>query len=429
MHATPHLRRNFWMHCLEGGFYMAGLAFLSPETVMPGFVKELGGPANLIAMMPVLLPAMFNTPGLFVAPLVERLQHHKPFVMVFGLLQRLPYLIAALVMMFAPEATGAILPIVVLTPVLSGLIGGIGVNAWMEMVTRMIPEGLRASGWAIRYLMQGLVGLSAGPVIHWMLTHHPGAAGYARLHFICFGFLILSFLAQMFMVESPSHQPSITPRQPYPDYLRSLPGLLRIRPMLIRLIFARFTGMGFLMLVSFLSIHALEVTHRPQADVGHLVLANMIGSLFGNVFAGWWGNRRGGKALMLFSRSICLLLCLLLPWIESFPGFLGIFFLWGFGLFVDRVGDLTLSAELCPVERRPTYQAMLSFCQMLSFISAVVLSGWLYSTTQNFHALIALCAVFATLSIFILRTIPEVRLRKGQEHHQPPVMGENTPMV
>ncbi len=413
------------MHCLEGGAYMAGLAFISPETVLPSFVNSLGGSDNLIALMPVLLPASFSVLGLFVAPLVERLQHLKPFVVLFGAVQRLPYLIAALLMFWLPQTRAALLPIVVLTPIVSGLIGGVGVNAWMEMVTRMIPEHLRASGWAIRYVIQGVIGLSAGPVIHWMLSRHSDAAGYAWLHLICFAFLALSFCAQLMMRETPDPHPLRLPRPSYKAYLRQLPVMLAEQPRLIRLIFARFTGLGWLMLVSFLTIHVLNATGRPQADVGHLVLASMFGSLAGNIFAGWFGNRNGGRALMLLSRCLCLLLCAALPFIHSFPGFLAMLFILGFGLFVDRVGDLTFSAELCPQKRRPTYQAILSFCQALALIIAASLSGLTFYLTQYFLGVVALIAIFAATSLLILRGIPEVRSRG----HASPVMGENNPMV
>lgn len=416
------------MHCLEGGFYMAGLAFISPETVLPSFVKTLGGSDNLIALMPVLLPASFSTLGLFVAPLVERLHHLKPFVVLFGAVQRLPYFIAALLMLWLPQSRAALLFIVVLTPIVSGLIGGVGVNAWMEMVTRMIPEHLRASGWAIRYLIQGVIGLAAGPVIHWVLSRHSDAAGYAALHLICFAFLALSFAAQFFMREGSADRPPRPRRPSYQAYLRELPVMLAGQPRLIRLIFARFTGLGWLMLVSFLSIHALKATGRAQADVGHLVLASMIGSLAGNVYAGWFGNRNGGRALMLISRGLCLLLCAALPFIHSFPGFLAALFTLGFGLFVDRVGDLTFSAELCPQERRPTYQAILSFCQAISLIAGASLGGLAFLLTQSFLGVVALIAVFATASLLILRTIPEVR-GQGPQGHASPVLGENTPMV
>jgi hypothetical protein len=78
----------------------------------------------------------------------------------------------------------------------SGLIGGVGVVAWMEMVTRMVPERIRAAGWAARYIMQAVHRHGAGAVIHQVLTHAPGQRGYAVLHLIAFGFLFLSWLSQ-----------------------------------------------------------------------------------------------------------------------------------------------------------------------------------------------------------------------------------------
>ena len=429
MSAHPHIRRNFWMHCLEGGFYMAGLAFLATETAMPSFVKSLGGADGLVALMPVLLPAAFSTPGLFAAPIVERLSRFKPWVVIFGGLQRLPYLITALLLFFAPNLDGWLLPIVVLTPIVSGLVGGIGVNAWMEMVTRMIPPHQRASGWAIRYMIQGVIGLSAGPIIHYILSVRPGAQGFAWLHLVCFAFLVLSFSSQWFMIETPQQSPLLFPRPSYKNYLRELPALLRAQPQLIRLVFARFTGMGYLMVVSFLTIHALKVTHSKPEDVGYFVLANMLGSLIGNVIAGWCGNRKGGRIVMIFARCLCLILCISLPFVSSFAGFLTAFFFWGFGLFSDRVGDLTLSAELCPTNRRPTYQAILAFCQMIALITATVISGAVFYFTQSFTAVSLLCACFAAVSLTILRFIPEVRGRESDGSHVSPAMGENPPMA
>lgn len=406
---------------------MAGLAFISVELVLPSFVENLGGSSGLVALMPVLLPAAFSTLGLFVAPLVERLERLKPFVVLFGAFQRLPYLVAALVMFWKPEAGAALLPIVVFTPVVSGLVGGVGVNAWMEMVTRMIPETLRASGWAWRYIIQGVAGLGAGIVIHSVLSRFPphDARGYAWLHLLCFAFLVLSFLAQAGMKEAAGGRPRRTAAPSYGAYLRGLPVLLVSQPHLLRLVAARFTGLGYLMLVARLSIHALQASGRADADKGHLLVASMVGSLLGSAFAGLHGDRRGGRATMMLARALCLALCLALPFLQSFPAFLVAFFVLGFGLFVDRVGDLTFTAELCPTERRPTCLALLAFCQAISLIAAAALSGLVFRFTGSFPAIVILSGIFAAASIIILRTIPEVRGRT----HPSPAMGETQPLA
>ena len=409
-----YVRRNFVCHLLEGGLYMGGLAFLSPESVMPKMAETLGAQPSLIALMPALLPAAFALLGLFAAPMVERLDRHKPWVLMFGLLQRLPYLIAGLILLLTENIDARILPIVVLTPVISGMIGGIGVVAWMEMVTRMVPERLRAAGWAARYIMQAVIGMFAGGGIHWILTHLPGKEGYGWLHLITFGFLMLSWLAQLPMRETqPAAKPVVPAPQVQSSYWSQLAGLPRLvftQPHLIKFILVRFTGMGYLMLVGFLTIHALDITGRAEADEGLFVSFQNVGTILGCLLAGWLGYRSGGKVLLLTSRLICLLLCFWVAQAESFAVFTGAYFVLGFGLFIDRVGDLTLAAELCPPQRRSTLQAALGFCNVWAFMLATLFTGTLYTWTgHSFHAVTIAASVFAAISIFILRSIPEPR--------------------
>ncbi len=408
------VRRNFICHLLEGGLYMGGLAFLSPESVMPKMAETLGAEPSLIALMPALLPASFASLGLFVTPMVERLQRHKPWVLTVGLLQRLPYLITGLVLLLARDIDTRILPIVVLTPVLSGMIGGVGLVAWMEMVTRMVPERLRAAGWAARYIMQAGIGMGAGGGIHWVLTHLPGREGYGCLHLITFAFLILSWLAQVPMREPADPRASdrvarLTLRE-YGRHLRGLPALVLAQPQLLKFILVRFTGMGYLMLVGFLTIHALKLTGRAEADEGLFVSFQNVGTILGCILAAWLGYRSGGKILMVSSRLLCVLLCLFVVSADSFLSFTAAYFLLGFGLFLDRVGDLTLAAELCPPERRSTLQAVLGFCNVWAFLVATFLAGKVYVLSQNnFTAVAIMAAVFAGVSALLLRSIPEPR--------------------
>lgn len=408
-----HVRRNFLCHVLEGGLYMGGTAFLAPESVMPKMVQTLGGKPWVIAVMPVLLPAAFACAGLFIAPVVERLHRFKPWVLGFGLLQRLPYLVTGLILMFADNLDGWLLPLVVLTPVISGLIGGVTVVAWMEMVTRMVPEKVRAAGWSARYILQALIAIGAGTAIQRVLTHMPGRDGYAWLHLSAFSLLFVSWLAQLPMREHLGHHVKPRPQVPYAVYLRELPSLFFHERHLIKLVLARFFGTGFLMLVSFLTIHALHVTHRPEADEGHFVTWQAVGTVLGSLLAGYVGYTSGGKILLQSSRIVCLALCVWVAMTESFSGFSIAYFVLGFGLFLDRVGDLTLAAELCPTARRSTLQAILGFCNVFSLLLATFLSGQVYRITESFHAVAWLAGSCAVISLILLSRIPEPRFSKA----------------
>ena len=208
---------------------------------------------------------------------------------------------------------------------------------------------------------------------------------------LCFGFAFLSCAI------------------PYLAYLRSLPALFARQKHLKKLVLARFFGTGFLMLVSFLTIHALHITGRPEADEGHFVTSQAVGTVLGSLIAGYVGYHSGGKVLLLASRLICMAMCVWVMLNESFSGFTVAYFALGFGLFIDRVGDLTLAAELCPTERRSTLQAMLSFCNVFSLLLASFISGQVYRVTQSFEAVAWLAGGCAILSMLLLARIPEPR--------------------
>jgi MFS family permease len=410
------VRRNLICHTFEGGLYMGGTAFLAPESVLPKMIEALGGPIWVIALMPALLPAAFAFAGLFVSPFVERLHSFKRWVLVFGIFQRLPYLITGLILLLGTNLDGNLMIVVALTPVVSGLLGGVTMIAWMEMVTRMIAERVRATGWAARYILQAIIGMGAGTVIHAVLTQVPGREGYAWLHLATFALLSLSWMAQLPMHEVPLHpRPQPPSRVDYLSYLRALPGLLGSQPLLVRLIAARFTGMGYLMVFAFLTIHALSTTGRPEADEGFFVTAQSTGTILGSLLAALLGYMSGGRVLLILSRVLLIAMCGWMAINESFEGFLVAYFVLGFGLFLDRVGDLTLAAELCPLERRSTFQALLNFCNLWAFLGATSLGGLVYASTRSFAAVLGLATLFSMASILILRWIPEPR------HGSPPV--------
>jgi MFS family permease len=172
----------------------------------------------------------------------------------------------------------------------------------------------------------------------------------------------------------------------------------------------RFTGMGYLMLVGFLTVYALRITGRAEADEGLFVSFQNVGTVLGCILAGWIGYRSGGKMLLLTSRALCLILCLWIASAQSFSSFTVAYFVLGFGLFIDRVGDLTLAAELCPSNRRSTLQAVLGFCNVWAFLIATFFAGRLYTWADNsFHTVIVAASIFAGISILLLRTIPEPR--------------------
>ena len=194
-HVRKHLVHNYVAHGVEGGIYIGGLMFLSGAVVLPKMVQSLGGPDWLIAATPLILMAGYQLPSLLTAHLIERLERVRPLLLVLGVFQRLPYLVAAAVLwLWADNWSQLALTAVMLCPFLSGFIGGLGNTAWQELVANTIPPHRRSSLWATRNIISSLIGLAAGGIVLAVLNAYPGTGGYAILHLITFALLVVSYI-------------------------------------------------------------------------------------------------------------------------------------------------------------------------------------------------------------------------------------------
>lgn len=404
-------RRNYLLHCVEGGLYGGGLAFVAAETVLPPMIRDLGGPTWAIALAPSLLFICFFLPGPFATPLIERRPRLFPFIAFFGVIQRLPYLLAAIAIGSCWESHPAAVPwIVILTPVVSGLAGSVAIPAWMELVARLIPEHKRASGWAARFIIGSLIGIAAGLAIHWILETWPGTFGYAILHGLTFVFLSLSMVAFLFLRETDFPEPEPVEGHWYRRRLRIYAEILTTPSPFRRLMVVRMTGYGFMILAPFLSITALDVTGRPESVLGGFVMAQMLGGIAGNVLGGWLGDRFGGKRILMLAKILQLGLCGLLAFNTSYLGFLVSFFLFGLCFFLLHIGDQTLGMEISPVRRRPSFLAMYNFCMVPAALVSAGAAWLIHSNFDGFFPFSIAAAATILISIWILTTVPEPRV-------------------
>jgi len=393
--------RNYLAHCIEGGFYMGGAAFVAADSVMPAMISLLGGANWLVAMMPVMgLMGMALTTLLF-AHRVEQLYWMKPAILIGGLVQRSIYLAAALALLFlAKTHPSAVVIFAAFTPFIAGSIGGTNLCAWMELITRIIPTDRIASSWAIRKILTAAIGIFAGGIVKTVLDQHPGTTGLGILHLYAFAGIMLSYVVFAIIRETkplPPHpdKPTFT----FVENMRSLPDLIRLNPEYRRFLKIKLLTMGIYVPAPFLAIHALETTGRGPGFLGELVMVQMTGTIVGNILAGWFGDRYGGRVLLITARLVLITLCLGAVIAHSVPAFLALFFLFGFGLNCNEVGEATISLEIAPRNRRPTCVALITAVTLPGMLLAVGLSTVLRGLTGSIipPALLAIATLSASL--------------------------------
>jgi MFS family permease len=407
-----HFRWNYFFHSIEGGLFLGGMAFVAPNTVLPPMVESLGGSAWLISLMPIMMMLGFVWPPLFTAHKVEDLHFVKPVLMLSGFFQRIPYLATGFVLIYlSADHPLLALSCLALTPLVSGLFGGVTMTAWLELVAKTIPANRRSSLWAVRFVISSVIGFGAGIAITRILHVHPGAVGYGILHLIAFGFLVVSYILFALLRETNPPHDTQENRVVLAANLKSIPRMIREDKRLRDYLYTRSLMNGMFVMTPFLTIHALAVLQRPESYMGYLVSAQMVGGIVGNVLAGYLGDRFGGKIPMTMSRISLLVssvwICFAVrPWEFSV-----IFALFGLAFFANQVGTTTLCIEISPPNRRATYLATMATISMPSMILASLIASWVWSGTGAFAILAAITGVSMVFSLYYLAKIDEPRGR------------------
>ncbi len=373
-----NLRRNYTAHCLEGGAFMGGMAFVSPDTILPPFMGQLGAPALLIALCPQLMFIGFVIPPLLAAHRVESLDRYKPWVMRWTWFQRLPFLAAALVLLMAAWLpNGVLLAAIALAPFASGLAGGMSIVAWSALVAKVIPANRRASASGIRHSIGAAMGIGAGVLVDFTLKQYADdpAFGYALLHLICFAILLVG-LWLFSRIREPDLQSPPRPKRSLRQSLSGMGPILKADKRFRSYLISRCCLTGMYIITPFLAIYAIAKLSEDPAFSGVLTSYKSLGILCGNALGAVLGDRLGGKSVMVASLVTLLGMVVISMLAQEHWSFYLLFVLWGAGFSLQMIGHQTLQLELAPPDRVPTYVSLqmaiaLPFMLLVGVLSTV----------------------------------------------------------
>lgn len=380
-----YFRRNYLFHGIEGGLYIGGMAFVSPQTVLPRMVQELGGSNWLVAFTPVLMMLGFTAPGIFVVHRIQRLERLHRFILAFGLIQRLPYLVAGLLLVAGVTGRVGVIAVSV-TPLLSGLAGGFSVVAWIEFVARCIPERRRASLWAVRFVLAGFIGLFAGKVVERVLSSYSTTKACGVLHLAAFAFMMGSYFIFASTREPRAERPQSAQPHAWSAFIRAVVPKILADASARRYVMTRILLNAVFLVLPFLGIHTLGKLHRPDAFLGTLLGAQMAGNLVGNMLGGPLGDRLGARRPMLLGLAGYALLCLWAPFASTEGEFITLFALLGLSLALQQVAVPSLDLAISPDYRIAT-QAVLGISNLLGIVVFSVVAGLVRSQTTDLSRL------------------------------------------
>lgn len=398
---TRAYKRNYWIHAIEGGFFIGGLNFISAQTVLPPLLEKLGASDLMIALMPQMILLGFMLPPLFTAHWMEGMSRYMPLLIKMGIGQRLPFLITGLALLWTSSSGGmAYAWLVFLTPLVSGVFGGITLPGWQQVLKSTVSSERLSSMIAIRYGINALIGLGAGFIVFYVLRRFDGLQGYGYLHLMAFGMTFISYLLFIQIKEGETNTPSSVAKTSLWDNLKAMPKLLAAESEWRYIIYLNGLRFSYVLVAPFLSIYILHSGSHPDEYLGRLVSYEMLGSLSGVMLAGFLGDRFGPMANVILGRALGVLFLGLL----FFPPFLGrdiiVFVLMGSSFFINQVGDYALHLQKAS-HHKSNFFAMISLSSACAMILFSVLASVLYDAPKDMSILLWMGMGLSCLSLYL----------------------------
>jgi len=385
-------RRNHVLHILEGATLIGSLGAINSNTVGTSLVESLGGSAWLVALMPMASTLGFSFGPILSAHRLDRQTHFLPALRTCLPFSRIPLLLIAVVLWLCGTSTLSLWTVMLCT-IAYGVIGGLAVGAWQQLILRTVRADQRPSLFAVRYLASNIVGLGVASIVGPILGRWTGTRGYALLHLFAFFGAMVAYRLLMAVREPSAPASPPEARRGFFENVRGVPALFAADRRLSSYLWAVVLLNSQFLLMGFLAVHALQTLRQPQSYVGTLTLAQMVGAVFGTFMAARLGNRSGSRTLLVAARVALLAVSLGAMFASSDRAFQALFAIYGAATWVNLVGHNTMTLELLPPSRRSTVLAVFALVQVPSMLVAAELGAWLWHVGVSFHWIAGLAAV------------------------------------
>jgi len=376
---SPVVRRNFFLNTVEGALAVAAAAFLNPQTVLPALVNRLGGNNIAVGAVGVIVYLGVFIPQLFAARYVETLAWKKPWALRFGLLHRSFVLVmGCAVLLLGADRPGAALWLFLFLFGLMQVIMGVATPGWFDLFAKLTPARRRGLLVGLRNSVGGACAFACGLFLTWVLAAWPFPVSYAVIFFAAFLLQMASWATLRSLAETdPS---AVSPRRPFAEFLRELPGVLRGNPAFRKFITACAILTVATMPMSFYTVYALGEFHADESAIGEFTLIMVAIQVVSSLVTGYMADRYGNKtalivaAVSLLGATLTALLAPTLGWFRL------VFLLLGINLGTEINARYNMSIEYGPSRKRSTYVGMMNTMLAPFYLTGMfggALSEWL----------------------------------------------------
>ncbi len=405
--AQPY-RHNFIVNVLDQTSWLFGASFVSVTAILPVYASHLTNSPFLIGLIPALTDAGWFLPQLFLAPFTQRRSHKLPLVRLLGALERVPYLVLPLGVLWLNGLPSRLaIAVFILLMAWKSVGSGFSATPWQELMAKIIPVARRGRFFGTSHLLGQLLGIGGSALALGLLEWLPYPQNFAA----CFGVGFVGIGASWFFVSQTHEAPSPAPAQASTlgsDYLEHLVEILQGDANFRLYLVCRWLWYFGSMATGFIAVYA--VRHFQLADATAAIYTGILyaAGVAGYAFWGPLGDRLGNKRMMEAASGLWLAALLLALVSPAAWGFYGVFALMGFGSAGAVLADLNIAMEFGPEVERPTYIGLTRTLTGPALLVAPLLGGWI-AQTWSYPVLFAVSLLLAASGLGVLFLVKDPR--------------------
>ncbi|MFA5833408.1 MAG: MFS transporter [Bacteroidota bacterium] len=402
------LRNNIRVHLMDGSLYVLGMSIVSVQTILPIFIKELGGSPLSIGSVQVLWTIGQNIPSVFIAHYIQRRIFFKSPMVFWGLLHRIMLLVCGVAAFFLvgkvnPEIA---VPLFLLLIFLIPTIGGFSGLPWFQVFTKTVPVKLRGRLMGIRQLIGSAAGAIGGSLVSLILYAVVFPTNYALLFFAAFLFTMISFYYLVRIVE----QPSVIDDKGgiRLNIISNAKRIIRSDKNFRNFLFADAFMLMSIASASFYSVYAVEKFSLPPSYAGTFTAIVMLTNVVANILFGIIADTYGHKVNLL-ALAACSALAGIFAVISTnilMYGF--VFFFLACAIQIQAISRQPFVAEMCKENERPVYVGIVNTITAPT-VFVGLLFGWFVPKTGYASIFIVTSLLAANSFLILYRFVAEPR--------------------
>lgn len=287
-------KHNRWLFIADGVLYFSSRALFDYNVLVPAFISHLGASSFLIGLAVSINRLGFFLPQIFVANYIAGRPHTKPILLLgvkiytFSMLTMIP-----VILLLATRAPVPALALFFLLYALSCSGDGIQSLPWVDILAKTIDSTRRGRLLGYMQTLGGIAAFAMAGLVAWVLSRtwlsFPG--NYTTLILLA---AVVSFGSVL--VLSRMQEPGngiVEARQPFKQYLCSIPGVVRETPGFNKYLLIRGLGQTYSLASAFYVTYAMDVLQAPAGLMGGFIAAQMGGVIVGGMLLGYIGDMGG----------------------------------------------------------------------------------------------------------------------------------------